>query len=101
MQIEFIPAAKCTIEEFADHQGLTMVITEIADNRRAAASVSGVAYKAEFKDAYVNTYSGSTLYGIGCSTEEAIRDFALKISGQLLRHQAKEANVLVPLLICK
>lgn len=87
MKIIIKQVSKCTIEDFADAHGLTMIIeernalpkTEVGFYPKYLASFD----KAEDKDDTSSTILTST-YGTGTIPDTAISDYAQKISGRVL-----------------
>jgi hypothetical protein len=76
--------AKCTIEDFADAHDLVMLVTE----RNVRRISSDKKYYARFDGAEDKEDSSSgtleSTYGNGGSPDEAIRNYAYKISGRVL-----------------
>ena len=88
-----------TIEELADQHNLTMIVTE----RELYRECSVHRWYAYFEDA--ETKDGPMLidtYGDGGTPEEAIADYARRISGKLLvinAHQKSRREIQVPRLV--
>lgn len=104
MKIVIKQLAKCTIEDFADEHGLTMVVEEMSN---LYAEKHYAKYLARFEgaedkdDKHSNTLTST--YGDGGTPDEAIKRYANKMSGRLLVFNAaskdKRKEIQCPIFI--
>lgn len=84
MKVIIKQLAKCTIEDFADAHDLTMIVTErnvrgISSDKKYYSHFDGAEDKEDFSSPTLESS-----YGNGSSPDEAIKNYAYKISGRVL-----------------